>query len=107
MCNTNGYSAIAYPDEGRIEIGKRRFGRWILWHECGHLLTPWTDEWCAESETEAQLMAILLALNRGYINVAKELIYGMEEWKKHEGCPAYGHYALSRKRLKRRLKNYL
>ena len=90
MCSKeaiDNFSAVAYSKvkneakEDELWFSERVFDRALIWHECGHLLTPWTPAWSVKSETEAQVMAILVALNKGFIQVARELIEELDvEW---------------------------
>jgi len=66
------------PDE--IHFASRKFPVIVIFHECGHLITQWTKPSCTESEVQAHKYAILLALNRGNIQIAKDLIEELEEW---------------------------
>jgi hypothetical protein len=83
---TNGYSALASedPEECWIAFGYRVFNKTLIWHECSHLLFPETNPKATRSEIEfhCQVNAVNLALDRGEIDIARELIEDTLEWRK-------------------------
>ena len=80
---TSGYGALAFCDEWELWTAERTFESACLWHECAHLLFPSQSCSMIYREAHTHIRAIQLALDRGKIHIANELIFIMKrDWKR-------------------------
>ena len=79
----DGFRAMGNMYTQTIELGVRKFPRILLWHECGHLIGhhPGSRHCHWTGEISAQTNALWRALDLGFIEIARELIEELSDWK--------------------------
>jgi len=93
----NGYRAMANGFTETIELGAKKFNRVLIWHEVGHFLFS-NSRFAWKREYQAQIGAIRLALDKGYINIAVDLYKVFDRT-----FPGDTKYSLAREAIKKEL----